>query len=141
MVAVFILIALFPGWFAPFAPDALVGSRFMAPGEQAALPVLIVPANSTVNNLKDLAVPLGSATAGCRRRAGRADGRCFERAGPGDRQPDQKSDPQVYACAHRSIRYRTVEEALQAVADGTDVAAVILTSEWVGARQAVPRIT
>lgn len=49
-VAVFILIiiALFPGLFSPYSPDALVGSRFLAPGEHVNPPVLVV--------LKDLPI-------------------------------------------------------------------------------------
>ena len=56
MVVAFIIIAIVPGLFAPFAPDAIVGPRFLAPGEHPAVPVLIVAVDSPVNDLKDLAV-------------------------------------------------------------------------------------
>ena len=56
MVAVFIIIAIAPQLFAPYAPDALVGSRFLAPGQHPAVPVLIVPKDSPVKDLKGLAV-------------------------------------------------------------------------------------
>ena len=46
MVIGFIVVALVPGLFAPYSPDALVGPRFLAPGEHPAVPVLIVPADS-----------------------------------------------------------------------------------------------
>ncbi len=52
MVIAFIVIALVPGWFAPYSPNALVGHRFLAPGEQPAVPVLIVPANFPLTNSK-----------------------------------------------------------------------------------------
>jgi hypothetical protein len=55
MVLGFIIVAIFPQWFAPYSPEKLVGPRFLAPNEEAALSVLIVPVDSTVNELKDLA--------------------------------------------------------------------------------------
>ena len=38
----FIVVALFPGLFAPYSPDALVGPSFLAPGAHVDLPILIV---------------------------------------------------------------------------------------------------
>ena len=59
-VFAFIIIAFFPGLFAPFSPDALVGPSFLAPGAHVDLPVLVVPATSPVHTLQDLAVPAGA---------------------------------------------------------------------------------
>ena len=52
----FIIVAIIPQWFAPYSPDALVGPRFVAPGATVELSVLIVPVDSPVNKLQDLAV-------------------------------------------------------------------------------------
>ncbi len=59
-VVVFIIIAFFPGLFAPYSPDALVGPSFLAPGAHVDLPILVVPVNSPVKKLQDLAVPPGA---------------------------------------------------------------------------------
>src|SRR5665811_2522627 len=55
MVAFFIVLALFPGIFAPYSPTAQVGPRFLSPGEPPHVPLLVVPAGSTVASLEDLA--------------------------------------------------------------------------------------
>ena len=55
-VLFFILVAIFPSWFAPYTPDTLVGPRFLAPNEIPAVSVLIAPSDSTISSLKDLAV-------------------------------------------------------------------------------------
>lgn len=60
MVVGFIVLAIAPGLFAPFPADALVGPRFLAPGQHPDLPLLIVPATSPVTQLKDLAVTSGA---------------------------------------------------------------------------------
>ena len=111
----------------------------MAPGEQAALPVLIVPANSTVNNLEDLAVPVDQPRPAVGVVQGVPTGGALnEQAQAIDSQI--KNEPAGLRLRPQIIRYRTVEEALQAVADGTDVAAVILTSEWVGLAKQFPAL-
>jgi peptide/nickel transport system permease protein len=129
MVAVFVLIALFPGLFAPHSPDELVGPRFLAPGEHPAVPVLVVPTDSSVNDLKDLAVPAdqprptvavvqGVPTAGA----------LNEQAQAIDNQI--RNEPAGLRLRPRIDRYATIEEALQAVVDGTDQAAVVQSTEW-----------
>ncbi|HUC20167.1 MAG TPA: hypothetical protein VMR98_01575, partial [Candidatus Polarisedimenticolaceae bacterium] len=60
MVLVFIFVAFFPNLLSPYSPDDLVGPRFLAPGAHPALTVLIVPSDSPVNTLKDLAVAEGA---------------------------------------------------------------------------------
>ncbi len=129
MVVAFIIVALVPGWFAPFGPEAIVGSRFLAPGEQPAVPVLIVLADSPVNELKDLAVPstqprpsigvVQSVPTG---------GALNEQAQAIDAQI--KNEPEGLRLRPRINRYTSIEEALQAVASGTDAAAVVLSAEW-----------
>jgi hypothetical protein len=60
MVLVFLIIAFFPDPFAPYGPNEIVGSSFLAPGDTPPVPVLIVPQDSPVQTLQDLAVPPGS---------------------------------------------------------------------------------
>jgi len=129
MVFVFILIALFPSWFAPHKPDEIVGPRFLAPGEHPALPVLIVPVDSTVNTLKDLAVPVGEPRPPIGVVQGVPTGGALnEQAKAID--DKIKNEPDGLRLRPRINRYPTVEEALQAVADGKDLAAVIQSTEW-----------
>jgi len=53
----FIVIAIFPGLFAPYKPDELVGPRFLAPNEVPTTSVLVVRSDSQIDELLDLAVP------------------------------------------------------------------------------------
>ena len=129
MVAGFIIIALFPGLFAPFEPSALVGPRFLAPGEHPALPVLIVTVDFTVNELKDLAVtadqPRPTVAVVQNTPTG---GALNEQSQAIDAQI--KNEPGGLRLRPRIERFSTREEALQAVADGTVNAAVIQSIEF-----------
>jgi len=129
MVIAFIIIALFPGWFAPYSPDVLVGHRFLAPGEQPAVPVLVVPVDSPVNELKDLAVPSGEPRPSVAVVQGvPTAGALNEQAQAIDDQI--KNKPEGLRLRPRIVRFATLEEALQAVADGTVQAAVAQSSEF-----------
>lgn len=129
MVVAFIVVALVPGLFAPYNPDALVGPRFLAPGEHPAVPVLIVPANSSFNELKDLAVPSGQPRPGVAVVQGVPTSNALnEQAQIIDGQI--RNEPEGLRLRPRIDRYSTIEEALQAVADGTDTAAVVQSTEW-----------
>jgi peptide/nickel transport system permease protein len=131
MVIAFIVIALFPAWFAPYKPDEIVGPRFLAPGEHPAVPVLIVPADSPFNELKDLAVPSGEPRPPVGVVQGVPTGGALnERAKAID--DEIKNQPEGLRLRPRINRYASVEEALQAVADGNDLAAVIQSTEWEG---------
>ena len=131
MVVAFIFIALFPGLVAPFEPDALVGPRFLAPGAHPAVPVLIVPVDSAFNELKDLAVRDGEERPAVGVVQGLPTGGALnEQAKAIDDQI--KNEPEGLRLRPRINRYATIEEALQAVADGTDTAAVIQSTEWEG---------
>jgi peptide/nickel transport system permease protein len=131
MVLTFIFIALFPGLVAPFEPDALVGPRFLAPGAHPAVPVLIVPVDSTFNELKDLAVQAGAARPAVGVVQGSPTGGALnEQAKAIDDQ--LKNEPEGLRLRPRINRYASIEEALQAVADGVDTAAVIQSAEWEG---------
>jgi peptide/nickel transport system permease protein len=129
MVLIFILIAIFPGLVATYSPEALVGPRFLAPGENPAIPVLILPSDSTANQLKDLAVTSdqprpsvavvqGVPTAGA----------LNEQSQVIDNQ--LKNEPGGLRLRPRIERFATLDEVLQAVADGTVQAAVVQSTEF-----------
>lgn len=129
MVIGFIFIAIFPSLVAPYDPDALVGSRFLAPGEQPSVPVLIVSADSKFNELKDLAVTDDKPRATVGVVQGAPTGSALnEQAKEIDNQ--LKSGSEGLRFRPRINRYQSVEEALQAVAKGTDTAAVVQSDEW-----------
>jgi peptide/nickel transport system permease protein len=131
MVIAFIVIAFFPSWFAPYKPDEIVGPRFLAPGEHPAVPVLIVPVDSPVNELKDLAVPPGEPRPPVGVVQGVPTGGALnEQAKAID--DKLKNQPEGLRLRPRINRYTSVEETLQAVADGEDLAAVIQSTEWEG---------
>ena len=129
MVVAFIFIAFYPALFAPYDPDALVGPRFLAPGEHPAVPVLIVPATSSVKELKDLAVASGQPRATVGVVQGVPTGAALnEQAQVIDDQ--LKNQPGGLRLRPRIDRYASVEAALQAVVDGKNTAAVIESNEW-----------
>jgi len=129
MVVAFIIVAIVPGWFAPYGPDAIVGPRFLAPGEHPAVPVLIVPADSKVNDLKDLAVPADQPRPSVAVVIGVPTGGALnEQAKAIDEQ--LRNEPGGLRLRPQIDRYATIDQALQAVVDGTDLAAVIQSTEW-----------
>ncbi len=129
MVVGFIVVALFPGFFAPYAPDALVGTRFLAPGEHPAVPVLVVPQDSQVNALKDLAVGEGVPRAAVAVVAGVPTATALnEEAQKIDSQI--RNEPEGLRLRPHIDRYDTLQEALQAVVDGKDQAAVVQSTEF-----------
>ncbi len=129
MVLGFIILALFPGWFAPYHPGDLVGPRFLAPGEVPAIPVLIVPAGSGIDNLEDLAVPRdagrvpvgvlqGLPTSGAlREEASKIDQELRDGA------EDLRLRPDI-------IRFNSRSEMLQAIITGDVEAAVVEMQEF-----------
>jgi peptide/nickel transport system permease protein len=129
MVVGFVVIALFPNWFAPYAPDALVGPRFLAPNEHPALPIIIVPKGSPFNTLKDLAVPESQPRPQVAVVQGVPTGSALnEQAQVIDEQV--KNEPGGLRLRPQIDRYASDEEALQAILDGKDEAAVIQSTEW-----------
>jgi peptide/nickel transport system permease protein len=129
MVVIFIILGLIPGAFAPHGPTELVGPRFLAPGEHPAVPLLVLPENSTVNELGDLArtreeerprvaVVQGLPTAGALR----------EQAQEIDAQlQDQDGDLRLRP---RIERFENLQQVLDAVSSGEVEAAVINSDEF-----------
>jgi len=116
-----------------------VGPRFLAPGESQNVSVLIVPANSAINELKDLAVPEGAS----RPKIGVVQG--VPTAGDLNSQSqliDQELRNQSSGMRLRPVidRYATLQELMQAVADGTDQAAVIQSTEFAGIKDQFPTL-
>jgi peptide/nickel transport system permease protein len=138
-VVAFLIIAIIPGAFAPYSPDALVGPSFLAPGAQVDLPVLIVPAKSPVNVLQDLAVPEGSA------RPTVAVVQGVPTAGALNEQSQKidgviKNQPGGLRLRPIIDRYTTLQDTLQAVVDGTDQAAVVQTTEFKAIKSQFPSL-
>jgi peptide/nickel transport system permease protein len=129
MVVAFIVVALFPAVFAPYQPDQLVGPRFLAPGAHPALPVLVVLKDSSTNSLKDLAVPTGAPRPKVAVVLGVPTASALnEQAQIIDNQ--LKNEPAGLRLRPDIVRFATLEEALQAVADGTVEAAVVQSTDF-----------
>jgi peptide/nickel transport system permease protein len=124
MVIGFTIIALFPGLFAPYGPNEIVGSSFLAPGETPPEPVLILPRDSVVMELKELAVPEDAP----RPLIGVEEGLATATA---LREQAQLIDDQLKGGTEglrlriQIERYTTLEETLQAVVSGEVQAAVV----------------
>jgi peptide/nickel transport system permease protein len=139
MVVGFIVIALFPNLFAPHQPDQLVGPRFLAPGAHPPLPVMVVPKDSSINNLKDLAVPAGAPRPKVAVVLGvPTAGALNEQAQTIDNQ--LKNEPGGLRLRPDIVRFATLEEALQAVADGKAEAAVVQSTEFEGVAAQFPTL-
>jgi peptide/nickel transport system permease protein len=129
MVLGFLMMAVFPGAFAPYGPHELVGPRFLAPGEVPEIPVLVVHQGANISSLEDYArpsdqgrVPLGVLqglpTAGAlREEASLIDGQLK------DRDDDLRLRPDI-------IRFDTRQEMLQAIVDGEVEGAVVQLQEF-----------
>jgi peptide/nickel transport system permease protein len=129
LVAIFILIAIVPQLFAPYAPDVQVGPSFLPPGEYPPVPVLVVPITSTVTTLADMAVtsaqprPVVSVVQG-----GNSGSALNDAAQAIDNKI--KNEPAGLRLRPVIDRYATVQLALQAVVDGKDSATVIQSNEF-----------
>jgi peptide/nickel transport system permease protein len=138
-VLAFIIIAFFPQWFAPYSPDALVGPSFVAPGATVELSILVVPANSSVNKLQDLAVPAGVDRPTVAVVQGLpTSGDLNDEA----QKIDQTIKDQSEGLRLRPVidRYATLDEALQAVVDGKDKAVVVQTSDLDTVKEKYPTL-
>jgi peptide/nickel transport system permease protein len=129
LVLLFIVIALFPKLFAPYQPDALVGPSFLAPGAYPPVPILVVLNTSSTNTLKDLAVsPDQSRLSISVVQGGNTAGALNDAAKEIDNQI--KNEPGNLRLRPVIDRYATLQEVLQAVVDGKDLAAVVESDEF-----------
>jgi peptide/nickel transport system permease protein len=139
LVLIFIIVALFPYLFAPYKPDELVGPSFLAPGAYPPVPVLVVLNTSSANTLKDLAVlidqprPIVSVVQG-----GNTAGALNDAAKEIDNQI--KNESGGLRLRPNIDRYATVQEALQAVVDGKDIAAVVESNEFANFKDQYPTL-
>ncbi|MGE5124197.1 MAG: hypothetical protein ACM3H7_06730, partial [Acidobacteriaceae bacterium] len=139
LVLIFIIVALLPNLLAPYAPDALVGPSFLAPGAYPPVPILVVLDTSSASTLQDLAVgadqprPLISVVQG-----GNTAGALNDAAKEIDNQI--KNEPEGLRLRPNIDRYATIQEALQAVVEGRDVAAVIESNEYDNLKDQYPTL-
>ncbi len=129
MVVGFILLAILPGLFAPYGSHEIVGSSFLAPGEYPPVPVLVIPVNSTINNLRDLAVAGSSSRPIIAVEQGLPTASALrQQAQVIDDQ--LKNEPEGLRLRTRIERYSSFEETLQAVLDGEAQAAVVQSTTF-----------
>ncbi|MBN1535849.1 MAG: ABC transporter permease subunit [Anaerolineales bacterium] len=108
-----IIVGIFPQWFAPYDPRAEVGPSLLAPGEAPSAFVLVVQKSSIIEAFKEIAssknnvgIVVASASSQALREAVDALNKEAEAEGqPGTYNP-------------RPRRFDTIEEGLQALADG-----------------------
>lgn len=130
MVLAFIALALFPGFFAPYGPHEQVGPRFLAPGQEPELQLMVVPEGTPYETLEDLAVgpdddisrpPVGvvrgSPTATALREQAETIDDELREIGELRLRPDIQ-------------RYDTVEGVLEALEEGDVQAAVLRSTEF-----------
>lgn len=144
MVVGFIVLAIAPGLFAPYPADALVGPRFLAPGQHPDLPMLIVPENSPVTQLRDLAVASG----GPKAKVGVVQGVPTASALNEEAQKIDdalKNESGGLRLRPDITRFASLQATLQALADGQLQAAVIrrvefeqVASDYPGLKEASP---
>ena len=124
MVIGFTIIALFPGLFAPYGPNEIVGSSFLAPGETPPEPVLIVLQSSAVTELKAFAVLENAPRPSIGVEEGLATATAL-------REQAQVIDDELKVGSEglrlriQIERYTTLEKTLQAVVNGEVQAAVV----------------
>jgi peptide/nickel transport system permease protein len=122
MVLGFVILAIFPGLFAPHDPLDQVGPRLLAPGETPVQEILVVPEGSAVAVIADL--PTGERVAFAvventpSSEAARDEAEVASEALDGER------------IRLRIIRFETMPEALDAVVSGEAVAAAVSSSDF-----------
>lgn len=140
MVAGFIILAIAPGVFAPHGPTEQVGPRFLAPGEQPDVPLMVVGSGAPFEELEDLArgpddevrrppiaVVRGVPTAtALRERAADIDDRLREEG-------DLRLRPDIQ-------RFDTLDQVLDALVAGEVDAAVVQSTEFADVADSYPEL-
>lgn len=129
LVVMFITIALFPQLFAPYPADAQAGPSFLAPGANPPIPVLVVPASSSIKSLKDMAVTSSQPRPNIAVVQGGNSANALNDAAQAI---DEQIKNQPGGLRLRPVidRYPTLQDALNAVTNGTDNAAIVQTDEF-----------
>ncbi len=140
LVAIFVIIAIVPQLFAPYDPEAMVGPSFQPPGTFPPIPVLIVPANSNIKTLKDLAVQANQPQPGISVVVGGNAASALNDAAQAIN-TQLTSQPGGLTLRPFIDRYQTLPEALDAVVKGTDKAAVVQTTEFTSVQSQYPTLT
>jgi peptide/nickel transport system permease protein len=140
LVVLFIIIALFPRLFAPYGSDEQVGPTFLAPGAYPPVPVLVVSNTTSFKTLKDLAVTTGQPRPTIAVVQG---GNAASALNDAAQAIDNQIKNEAGGLRLRPVidRYQTLDEALQAVANGTDVAAVIESNEFSSSASKYPTLS
>jgi peptide/nickel transport system permease protein len=121
MVVFFIVLALFPGFFAPYSPtETGVGPRLLAPGEDPAPEVLLVAEGSGIQSLYDLPTD-GRPDVGVVQGTPSSEVVREEADTITEEYEEQGSDARLRLSIQR---YETIEEVFQALADGDVLVAV-----------------
>ncbi len=139
LVLFFIIVAIFPQWFAPYSPSAQVGPSFLGPGEFPPTPVLIVSASSKANSLKDLAVTGDAAQPGVSVVIGGNTASALNDAAQAIN--SQLSSGSGNLSLRPMIdRYTTLQDALNAVVNGKDAGAVVITTDFASVKSQYPSL-
>jgi peptide/nickel transport system permease protein len=127
MVLGFIILALFPSLFATYSPEQQAGPRFLAPGVHPDVPVLVSLASSGITELKDLEVPAGDPrpSVGVVRGVPTAQALNEQAQALNDQLTGTGMELRP-----RIERFDSLDETLQAVVDGTVIAAVAQSTEY-----------
>jgi peptide/nickel transport system permease protein len=137
MVIAFLIIAFFPDPFAPFGPNEIVGASFLAPGETPPTPILVVPQDSQIETMQDLAVSQGSERPTIGVEQGLPTALALrEQAQAIDEQI--KDGPEGLRLRVRIVRFNSLEETLQAVVDGEVLASVVQSTDFEAVAEQFP---
>jgi peptide/nickel transport system permease protein len=137
MVLVFIILGLVPSLLAPYSPDVQVGPRFLAPGASPDLPVLVSLASSGITELGDLETSTGDPRPSVGVVRGVPTAQALNEQAQALNEQLAGTDKELRP---RIVRFNSIDEALQAVADGTIAAAVVQSAEYEDLAENYPQV-
>jgi len=125
LIIFIILVGIFPQWFAPYDPRAEVGPSLLAPGETPSSFMLVAPIESGDISLVDIADKTNN--------IGFIVGSAASQAMRETVDALNEAAPEGVRYQPRQRRYETIEEGLQALADG-EIDGFIASPEEIGER-------